>query len=224
MAPRSVFDRQLQELCDDVLRMGSMTDTAISCAIQALVRRDAMLARQIIADDAKINAVRFNVEKHCLKLIACQQPAAHDLRFILAVMNIVLELERIADHAAGIASSFLRVADQPSLKPLTDLPRMGKVSQEMLRESLDAFIFEDTVQALHVAGRDQEVNQLYRQVFRELLSFMIEDPTTVTRAMHLLFCAHKVERIADRVTNICEQVVFAATGRMEEIPSEAAVK
>ncbi len=224
MTPRSIFDQKLQELRDDVLRMGSMADTAIGWAIQALVERDAPLAQRIIAGDEKINALRFNVERRCLKLIACQQPAAHDLRFILAVMNIVLELERIADHAAGIASSFLRMGDQPPLKPLIDLPRMGGVAQDMLRASLDAFIFEDTAQALSVAERDQEVNQLYRQIFRELLSFMIEDPTAVTRAMYLSFCAHKIERIADRVTNICEQVVFAATGRMEEIPSEASVK
>jgi phosphate transport system protein len=224
MAPRSVFDRKLQELRDDVLRMGSMADTAIGCAMQVLVERDAMLARQIISGDEKINTMRFNVEKHCLKLIACQQPAAHDLRFILAVMNIVLELERIADHAVGIASSFLRMKDQPFLKPLIDLPRMGEVSQEMLRASLDAFIYEDTAQALQVAQRDQEVNQLYQQIFCELLSFMMRDPSTVTGAMYLSFCAHKVERIADRVTNICEQVVFAATGRMEEMPSEAVIK
>ncbi len=221
MSIRSAFDQELQVLRDNVLRLGSMVDAAIGRSIHALKERDRMLAQQIIADDEKINELRFKIEEDCLGLIARQQPAARDLRFIVAAMNIVLDLERMADHAAGNATIVLRMGDAPLLKPLIDLPRMAQISQEMLRSSLDAFMSEDAESAMAITERDEEVDQLYNQIFRELISFMIEDPRTVTRAMYLLFCAHNMERIADRVTNICERVAFVATGRMEEISSEA---
>ncbi len=221
MPTRSAFDQELQELRDNVLRMGSMVDTAIGRSIQALKERDLSLAQQIIAEDEDINELRFKVEGDCVRLIARQQPAARDLRFIVAAMNIVLDLERMADHAAGIATIVVRMGDEPLLKPLIDLPRMAQIAREMLRASLDAFLSESDVQeTLAITVRDEEVDQLYHQIFRELITFMIEDPRTVTRAMYLLFCAHNVERIADRVTNICERVAFVATGRMQEIPSE----
>jgi phosphate transport system protein len=221
MSIRSAFDQELEELRDNVLLLGSMVDTAINRSIQALKERNQVQAQQIIADDEKINHLRFKIEEDCLGLIARQQPAARDLRFIVAAMNIVLDLERMADHAAGIATIVLRMGDQPLLKPLIDLPRMAQISQNMLRQSLDAFVSGSPQQALAITKIDDEVDQLYNQIFRELISFMIEDPRTVTRAMYLLFCAHNVERIADRVTNICERVVFVATGRMEEISSTA---
>jgi phosphate transport system protein len=221
MSIRSAFDQELQDLRDNVLRLGSMVDAAIGRSMQALKERDRMLAQQIIADDEKINELRFKIEEECLGLIARQQPAARDLRFIVAAMNIVLDLERMADHASGNATIVLRMGDEPLLKPLIDLPRMAQISQEMLRSSLDAFMSEDAESAMAITERDEEVDQLYNQIFRELISFMIEDPRTVTRAMYLLFCAHNMERIADRVTNICERVAFVATGRMEEISSEA---
>ncbi len=220
MSIRSAFDQELEELRDNVLLLGSMVDTAINRSIQALKERNQVQAQQIIADDEKINQLRFKIEEDCLGLIARQQPAARDLRFIVAAMNIVLDLERMADHAAGIATIVLRMGDEPLLKPLIDLPRMAQISQDMLRQSLDAFVSGNPEQALAITQIDDEVDQLYNQIFRELISFMIEDPRTVTRAMYLLFCAHNVERIADRVTNICERVVFVVTGRMEEIPSE----
>jgi phosphate transport system protein len=221
MSIRSSFDQELQELRDNVLRLGSMVDVAIGRSIQALKERDRALAHQIIAEDERINKLRFQIEGDCLGLIARQQPAARDLRFIVAAMHIALELERMADHAAGIATIVVRMGEEPLLKPLIDLPRMARISQEMLRSSLEAFVSEDAKTALAITKRDEEVDQLYNQVFRELITFMIEDPRTVTRAMYLLFCGHNLERIADRVTNICERVAFVATGRMEEIPSEA---
>lgn len=221
MSIRSAFDQELEDLRDDVLRLGSMVDTAIGQSMQALKGRDQALAQQIIAGDEQINELRFKIEEHCLGLIARQQPAARDLRFIVAAMNIVLELERMADHAAGIASIVVRMGDEPLLKPLIDLPRMVQISQEMLRTSLDAFVTENAQEAMTTTERDEEVDQLYNQIFRELITYMIEDPRTVTRAMYLIFCAHNVERIADRVTNICERVAFVTTGRLEEIPSEA---
>jgi phosphate transport system protein len=221
MSTRLTFDKELQDLRDNVLRLGSMVDIAIGRSIQALKERDQQLAQQIVDEDEEINDLRFKIEEDCLSLIARQQPAARDLRFIIAVMNIVPDLERMADHAAGVATIVLRMGDQPLLKPLIDLPRMAQIAQEMLRASLDSFMSENEEEAIAIPQRDEEVDQLYNQVFRELITFMIEDPRTVTRAMYLLFCAHNLERIADRVTNICERVVFVATGRMEEIPSEA---
>lgn len=222
MPTRSAFDQELQELRDNVLRMGSMVDTAIGRSIQALKERDQTLAQNIIAEDEDINELRFKVEGDCVRLIARQQPAARDLRFIVAAMNIVLDLERMGDHAAGIATIVVRMGDEPLLKPLIDLPRMAQIAREMLRASLDAFMSEnDKQEAMAITMRDEEVDQLYHQIFRELITFMIEDPRTVTRAMYLLFCAHNLERVADRVTNICERVAFVATGRMQEISSEA---
>jgi phosphate transport system protein len=222
MTTRSAFDQELLELRDNVLRMGNMVDAAISRSIQALKERDQSLAQQIITEDEDINELRFKVEEDCVRLIARQQPAARDLRFIVAAMNIVLDLERMGDHAAGIATIVLRMGDEPLLKPLIDLPRMAQIAREMLRNSLDAFMSgNDEQEAMAITMRDEEVDQLYNQIFRELITFMIEDPRTVTRAMYLLFCAHNVERIADRVTNICERVAFVATGHMREIPSEA---
>jgi len=219
MSIRSTFDHELEGLRDNLVRLGSMVDAAIGRSIQALKERDRSLAQQIIADDEKINELRFQVEEDCLSLIARQQPAARDLRFIVAAMNIVLDLERMGDHAAGIATIVVRMGDEPLLKPLIDLPRMAQISQEMLRRSLDALISGNAGEAMAITKRDDEVDQLYNQIFRELISFMIEDPRTVTRAMYLLFSAHNVERIADRVTNICERIVFVSTGRMQEIAS-----
>jgi len=221
MSIRSAFDKELQELRDNVLQLGSMVDAAIGYSIQALKERDQELAVRIIADDENINQLRFKIEEDGVRLIARQQPAAHDLRFIVAAMNIVLDLERMGDHASGIATIVQRMRDEPLLKPLIDLPRMAQISQEMLRASLDAFLSENAQEAMCIPDRDEEVDQLYNQIFRELISYMVEDPRTVTRAMYLLFCAHNVERIADRVTNICERVAFVATGRMKEIQSEA---
>ena len=221
MTVRTAFDQELQDLRDNVLRLGSMVDTAIGRSIQALKERDQSLAQQIITEDEDINALRFKIEGDCVRLIARQQPAARDLRFIVAAMNIVLDLERMGDHAAGIATIVLRMGGEPPLKPLIDLPRMARIAREMLRASLDAFMSENAQEALAVTERDEEVDQLFNQIFRELITFMIEDPRTVTRAMYLIFCAHNLERIADRVTNICERVAFVATGRMEEISSEA---
>jgi phosphate transport system protein len=220
MSIRATFDQELQDLSDNVLRLGSRVDTAISQSIQSLKERDRELAQQIIADDETINELRFKIEEDCISLIARQQPAARDLRLIVAAMNIVLDLERMGDHAAGIATIVLRMGDEPLLKPLIDLPRMAQISQGMLRQSLDALISGNPDAALAITQIDDEVDLLYNQIFRELVSYMIEDPRTVTRAMYLLFCAHNVERIADRVTNICERVIFVATGRMEEISSE----
>jgi len=215
--PRETFNRHLKELQDEVLALGSMVDKAISRAMEALKKRDLELARQVIADDEKINQKRFDTEEKCIELIVTQQPVASDLRVIVAVLNIIVELERIGDHAEGIASIVLMIGDEPPLKPLVDLPRMAEKTRDMLQRSLGAFIKRDAEAARKISGEDDEVDSLYDQVFRELLTFMVNDPRTILRATRLIWVAHNLERSADRVTNICERVVFAVTGKMEEI-------
>lgn len=217
MEIRTTFRKRLREIQDDVLAMGSMVEKAISRSIDALKKRDLALAHQVISDDLKINKKRFDIEEKCIQLIATQQPMAGDLRIIICVLNLISELERIGDHAEGIAKIVVMIGDEPPLKPLIDLPRMAEKTNEMLRRSLDAFINCDAESARQIIAEDDEVDGLYDQVFRELLIFMMEDPRTVTRATRLIWVAHNLERSADRVTNICERVVFVVTGKMEEI-------
>jgi len=165
----------------------------------------------------KINQKRFDIEEKCIQLTATQQPMDSDLRVTICVLNIISELERIGDHAEGIAKIVTMIGDEPPLKPLIDLPRMAEKTNQMLRRSLDAFINRDADAARRITAEDDEVDNLYTQVFRELLTFMAEDPKTITRATRLIWVAHNLERSADRVTNICERVVFVVTGKMEEI-------
>jgi phosphate transport system protein len=217
MEIRAGFHKKLREIQDDILAMGSMVGKAIMRSVDALRNRDLELARQIIADDQKINDKRFEIEEKCIELIATQQPMAGDLRIIISILNITTEIERIGDYAVGIARIVIMIGDEPPLKPLIDIPRMAEQTVDMLRRSLDAFINRDAESAKKIATEDDFVDQLYDQVFRELLIFMAEDPKTITRATRLMWTAHNLERAADRVTNICERVVFVVTGKMEEI-------
>ncbi len=214
---RATLDRDLQKLQDDLLRLGSRVDTAIQRALDSLARRDADLAQEIITADAEINALRFKLEEACLAVLATQQPAASDLRGIVAAMILATELERMGDYCAGIARTVLRMGDEPLLKPLVDIPRMAQECRVMLREALDAYVARDPEAARRVAARDDTVDNLYNQVFRELLTFMLEDPRTTTRALYLLFTAHNLERIGDRVVNIAERVIFMASGELKEL-------
>lgn len=217
MEIRTVFHKKLRQIQDEILAMGSMVEKAVGQSIEALKNRDLDLARQIITDDQKINRKRFEIEEKCIQLIATQQPMAGDLRNIICILNIITELERIGDYAEGIAKIVLLIGDEPPLKPLIDIPRMAEKTVDMLRRSLDALVNHNAEDARQIATEDNEVDDLYNQVFRELLSFMIEDPKTITRATRLVWVAHNLERSADRVTNICERVVFFVTGKMEEI-------
>lgn len=217
MEIRTTFHKQLRAIQDEVLVMGSMVEKAINRSMEALVKRDLNLAQQVVNDDVKINEKRFNIEEKCLQLIATQQPMASDLRVIIGVLNVITELERIGDHAEGIAKIAIMIGDEPPLKPLIDLPRMAAKTEDMLRRCLDAFVQHDAKAARQIADEDNEVDALYDQVFRELLTFMIEDPKTITRATRLIWVAHNLERSADRITNICERVIFTVTGKMEEI-------
>ena len=217
METRTAFHKRLQEVQDDVLGMGALVEKAVSRSIDALKKRDLALAHQIIADDAKINQQRFLTEDKCIDLIATQQPAASDLRTIVAVLNIVTELERIGDYAEGIAKIAILIGDEPPLKPLIDIPRMADITNEMIEKSLKSFIARDVELAKQVITMDNAVDGLYDQVFRELLTFMMVDPKTINRATRLIWVAHNLERAADRATNICERVVYTVTGKMEEL-------
>jgi phosphate transport system protein len=214
---RGMLDKELTQIQNDVLRLGSLVEQAIQRSIEALKRRDVELARQIIADDLEINELRYALEEQCLTVIATQQPVATDLRTIIAAMHITIEMERMADHAEGIAQLVTRMADEPLLKPLIDVPRMANVACEMLRASLDAFVARNPDAAKVAATRDDEIDQLYDQVFRELLTYMIQDPRSISRATFLLWVAHNLERIGDRITNIGERVVFMTTGKLKEL-------
>jgi phosphate transport system protein len=214
---RGALERELERIRSDILRMGSLVERAIERSVQALKDRDPDLAQQVINDDAEINQLRFDIEEHCLELIATQQPAARDLRMVIAATHLAVELERMADHAAGTAEITRRIYQEPLLKPLIDLSIMAKVAQEMIHAALDAFVAFDADAAQKVARRDDELDGLYQQVFRELLTYMLEDPRTISRATYLLWVAHNLERIGDRVTNVCERVVFMATGKLEEL-------
>ena len=214
---RTAFERQLTEIQDDMLALATMAEAAIELSIDALNNRDVELARQIIADDLKINEKRYNTEEKCLELVATQQPLASDLRTIVAVLHIIVDLERIADHAEGNAKLALMLADEPPLKPYIDIPRMAQKGIEMLRASLEAFKDRDTERARAICEMDDEVDALYEQVYHELLTYMIQDPQSIQRATYLIWVAHNLERIADRVTNICERVVFMVTGHVQEL-------
>jgi len=214
---RAAYSHEIQELRDDVVAMSSMVDKAIARAIESLRRQDVQTAREIVAADRAINHHRWKVEEQALLLIATQAPMAGDLRIISSTIHIITELERMADHAAGTARIVIQTADEPLLKPLVDIPRMADIAREMLSGSITAFIESDDAKARAVVERDDEVDSLYDQVYRELLTYMMADPATINRATHLLWAAHNVERIADRVTNICEWVVFAVTGDLEEL-------
>jgi phosphate transport system protein len=217
METRTEFRKHLREVEEDVVTMGDMVAKAIDRSIKALQKRDLTLAHQIIADDAKINQRRFSIEEKCIGLIATQQPMANDLRIIVAVLSIIVELERIGDYAEGIAKIVVMIGDEAPLKPLIDIPRMGDLTLEMINASLKSFVTRDVELAMKAVSLDSVVDGLYDQVFRELLTFMMVDPKTINRATRLIWVAHNLERAADRATNICERVVFTVTGRMEEI-------
>ena len=217
METGTTFHKILQEVQEDVVAMETMVVKAIDRAIEALKKRDLTLAHQIIAEDAEIDKQRFSIEEKCIGLIASQQPIASDLRTLVAVLNIIIELERIGDYADGIAKIVIMIGDEPPLKPLIDIPRMGEITIDMINKSTQSFVARDVQLAMHVVSMDGVVDGLYDQVFRELLTFMMIDPKTTNRATRLIWVAHNLERAADRATNICERVVFTVTGKTGEI-------
>ena len=214
---RKNFREGLRDIQDEVLVMGNMVEKATLRSVEALKNRDLALAQQVCNDDITVNEKRFEIEERCIQLIATQQPMASDLRMLISVLSVITDLERIGDHAEGIAKIAVMLCDEPPVKPYVDIPRMAEKTADMLHRSLDAFFKRDADAAVQIAAEDDVVDELYDQLFRELISYMMEDPKTITRATRLVWVAHNLERSADRITNICERVIFLVTGRMEEL-------
>ncbi len=216
---RKTFESEIQHVKDDVLVLGSMVEQAIHRSVEDLKKRDLKGAQKLIDDDLEINKKRFEIENKLMILIATQQPMAHDLRLLASTFEIISELERMGDYAKGIANINIRMGDSPLLKPLIDIPRMAERGADMLHRALTAFVTEDVEGAKSIPAEDDEVDALYNQIYRELMTFIIADPKTIERANWLLWVAHNLERVADRVTNICERTIFIATGEMHEVKS-----
>lgn len=214
---RDLFNAELRELQDDVLFLGSMTEKAVLDSMQALRDGDLAWSRKIIEDDRNINRKRFEIEDRTIFVIASQQPLATDLRTLTSVLYIITDLERIADHAEGIASINLMLGDEPLPRRLGYIPGMADRAVAMLRNSLKAYTEHDVDAARQICDADDEVDRLQDSVYDECIRAMISDPSTVQQNTYLIWCAHNLERIADRCTNICERVVFTATGRMDEL-------
>lgn len=215
--PRKTFERELEHLQDEVMVLGSMVEDAIVASVEVLKQRDHEAARRLIANDRILNQKRFDIEANALVLIATQQPMAVDLRILAAVIVIATELERIGDYAKGIAKISLMIGDEPFIKPLIDIPRMAEKARDMLHRALVAFVQQDVDLARAIPADDDEVDALYNQVYRELLTYILSDPSIIEQANYLLWVAHNLERTADRVINICERVVFTVTGEMVEM-------
>ena len=213
---REGYREKIKEIEQELLFMGDMVIKAIKRSIEALKSRDIDEAKRIIHDDRLINGKQVEIEERCINLIATQQPVAGELRELISFFNIITELERMGDYAEGIAKIVVMLGDEPLIKPLIDIPRMAEKATNMIKRSLEAFIKRDVEIAKAVWKEDDEVDRLYEQIYRELLSFMAEDPRTITRATYLIWIVHNLERIADRATNICERTVFLVTGSLEE--------
>ncbi len=210
------LDRQLGQLQQEVVTLAEIVEKATLRAVDALKRRDLEVSHQVIAGDDYIDQKRYEIEDRCIDLIATQQPMARDLRAIIALLHITVELERIGDYAEGIGKISVMMGEEPPLKPLVDIPRMAEKATQMLRSSMDSLVSRDVVMANQVLQDDDEVDELYDQVYRELLIFMLQDPRAIQRATYLLWTAHDLERIADRATNIAERVIFLVTGKLVE--------
>jgi len=217
---RKTFETEIQQLKDGMLLLGSLVEQQIIGSVDALKKRDIVASHTIKEMDLQVNAKRYAIEEQVMIVIATQQPMAHDLRLLASILEVSGELERMGDYAKGIATVSIRIADQPLLKPLIDIPRMAQISTDMLHKALTAFVNEDVEAARIIPQQDDEVDDLYTQVYHELMMFVIQDPKTIERANWLLWVAHNLERVADRVTNICERTIFTATGEMKEIDSK----
>ncbi|MGZ8709598.1 MAG: phosphate signaling complex protein PhoU [Thermoanaerobaculia bacterium] len=208
------FDREIEHLKELLLRMGAMVEDSINESIRALLERDTAIAERVIAADNAIDQMELEIDQHTIELIAKMQPAAIDLRFVAAAMKITPELERIADLAVDVCERAIELNREPPLKPLIDIPRLARMSQEMVRQALDAFVRRDPALAREVISHDDEVDFLTEQSFRELLTYMLEDSRNISRAIRLTFIGKYFERIADSATNICEMVVYLAEGKV----------
>lgn len=216
---RDSFHKHIRTLELRVAAMGKQVEEAIQSSMQAMKDRNIEQAEKVIKNDALINTQRWQIEEECVNLIALQQPVASDLREMIAILNIVTDLERMGDHAEGVAKIVKLLGKEDPVKPLTDIPVMSEIAVDMLRKSIDAFIRRDAKIAEVVCAMDDKVDQLNDKVYHELIDKMLADPKVVTRATYQIWAAHNLERIADRVTNICERVVYLVTGSMHKLPS-----
>ena len=215
--PRETLDRELKRLEDEVLALGSMVEDALMESVNLMKRRDIPGSKRLIEADADINRTRFKIEAEVLTAIALHQPMARDLRTLAAILEIVTELERIGDYAKGIGNITIRLGNEPLLKPLIDIPLMAEKAREMLHRSLDAFVQQDVEAAREIPQSDDEVDALYNQVYRELLTYIFANPKSIEQANLLLWAAHNLERAADRVLNVCERIIFTVTGELGEL-------
>jgi phosphate transport system protein len=213
---RAGLDQGMEQLRRDLRRLASMVDVAIEKSVASLARLDRAEAERVIFGDKAINDLRYSIEDTSIHLIAMQQPIAGDLRFVIAVLMVASELERMGDYCVGIAKITKLHGDRPLLKPLLDIPRMAEAVRGMLRGSVDALITKNAFLAEAIAAQDDEIDRLYDQIYRELLTYMLNDPTTIDRATWLLWAAHNLERMGDRVQNICERTIYEATGVLKE--------
>ncbi|HHT9114441.1 MAG: phosphate signaling complex protein PhoU [Planctomycetes bacterium] len=214
---REAYHKALKNLQDEVLEMAGMVANAIKKSVESLQKRDMNASRVIITNDSLINKKRFAIEEKCISLIATQQPMAVDLRVLTSILSIITDLERMGDHAEGIAKISLLIGDEPLVKPLIDIPRMSDIGLSMLDKCLKAFVNRDVEAARLICNEDDTVDALHDQVYRELLILMIQNPKIIHQATYLTWVSHNLERIADRVTNIAERIVFMVTGKMEEM-------
>jgi phosphate transport system protein len=221
--PREKFEHDLHRLQDEILQLGAMTERAIAESVRALKNRDLVHARAIIEADRAVNEKRYAIENDALTLIATQQPMAGDLRTLAAILEIASELERMADYAKGIANIAVMLGVEPFVKPLVDIPRMAAKACDMLHRSLEAFIRQDVEEARAIPKEDTEVDALYEQIYRELITYIMADPRAIDQANKLTWVAHNLERVADRVGNICERIVFSITGHGEELDTPPAI-
>jgi phosphate transport system protein len=218
---RETFERQLQTILDQVLVLGSMVEQAVLEALDTLKRRDQAAARRIYEADLHINETRYSIESGCITLIATQQPMARDVRFLAAILEIITELERIGDYAKGICK-ITQIISEETIDPvlIDELQQMADQGLDMLRRALDAFVISDAETAREIPLEDSKVDDLYNQIYRQLMQEMVSDITTIDRANHIMWAAHNLERMSDRVTNICERIVYVATGEMKELDIE----
>ncbi len=215
--PRETLDKKMQHLLDEILIMDSMVETAITESVSALKNRNVEMARKIYLGDAEINRRRLELENEIIITIATTQPVmAGDLRRIASILEVVGELERIGDYAKGIALICIRLGNQPPVKPLIDIPRMAELTADMLHRAVGAFVSADAETARRIPSEDDLVDSLYNQVYRELVTLMFTDPSIIDRANYLMWVAHNLERVADRVINICERTFYVATGQLME--------
>jgi len=214
---RVQFEDKMEKLQSQLLQMGELVEKSIAKAIQSLKEQNAVMAQEVVDEDDVIDQLEITIEEGCLTLIATQQPIAKDLRRVATLFKMINDLERIADYATSIAKITLRIADQPFIKPLVDIPRMAVLSQKMVKQALDAYVREDVELAAAVGTDDDEVDKLFGQIFRELLTIMMENPKTITQATHLLFVGRWLERISDHATNIAEEVIFLVTGEKKNL-------